>query len=43
MARVARLGVVVVALTLIEPGSDDASDSTVASTNALVLHSKLSR
>ena len=37
---VACLGVVVVAFTLFKPGSDDISDSTVASTNALVLHSK---
>ena len=43
LARVACLGVVIIAFTLIEPGSDDVSDSTVASANALVLHSKPSR
>ena len=39
LVRVACLGVVVVAVTLFEPGSDDVSDSIVASANALVLHS----
>ena len=43
LARVARLGIVVVALTLTEPGSDDASDLMIASANALVLHSEPSR
>ena len=43
LARVARLGIVVVALTLTEPGSDDASDLMMASANALVLHSEPSR
>ena len=43
LARVARLGIVVVTLPLTEPGSDDASDLMMASANALVLHSKPSR
>ena len=42
LVRVASLGVVIVDFTLVEPGSDDVSDR-VASANALVLHSKLSR
>ena len=39
LVRMAGLGVVIVAFTLTEPGSDDVSD-TMASANALVLHSK---
>ena len=42
LVRVACLRVVIVAFTLTEPGSDDVGD-TVASANALVLHSKPSR
>ena len=42
LVRVACLGVVIVAFTLVEPGSDDVSDR-VTSANALVLHSKPSR
>ena len=38
--RIASLGIVVIVETFTEPGFDDAGDSTVASTNALVLHSK---
>ena len=43
LACVACLGVVIIALTFTEPGFDDAGDSTVASANVLVLHSKPSQ
>ena len=42
LVRVAGLCVVIIAFTLIEPGPDYVSD-TMASANALVLHSKPSR
>ena len=37
---IANLGIVIVVKTFTEPGFDDAGDSTVASANAMVLHSK---
>lgn len=43
LVRAACLGVVVIAVTLTEPGSDDVGDSAVPSANALVLHSKPSK
>ena len=43
MVRAACLGVVVIAVTLTEPGSADVGNSALPSANALVLHSKPSK